>query len=241
VETAGLMTVGGLGVVMLLSLPELRRVPRLVRRDAHFAAWLVGALLIFTIYMRLPLEEGYLVAAVPFALLVMARLFRRPLLVAACVLIVAGGFVDLHTASENGWRSPTALLYLRPEKGRVLVDRELRAQRMRIVREARQYPLPASGVLTMGYYYPIMVELFHDELALRFREEFDPRVIGPLTDITEAVDARNNRTYVWLLTERQVRDYRRRGYNTWTMDYSSTEGLKVEQTLRPHLDRFGPR
>lgn len=240
VEAGSLLTLGGMTALTLISLPELRRVPALVRRDGHFAAWVVGALTIFAVFMRLPLEEGYLVAAVPFALLAMARVFRRPVLVAACAVIVAGGFVDVYTASDVGWKSPTAILHLRPEKGRVLVDRELRAQRMQIVREARAYPLPDNAVMTMGYYYPIMAELFHDELTLRFREEFDPRVIGPLTDITEAVDGRG-RAYVWLLTEGQVREYRARGDTTWTMDYDAKERLKVEQTVKPELDRFGPR
>lgn len=240
VEAGSLLTFGGLIVVGLLSLPHLRRIPRLVRRDPHLAVSLAAMLLVFSVFMRLPLEEAYLIPGVPFALLAMARLLRRPLLVAACALIVLGGFVDVYTASESGWRSPTALLQLRPEKGRVLVDRELRQQRVRVVEETRRYPLPCNAVLTMGYYYPMMVERFHDDLTLRFREPFDPRIIGPLTDITEVVDG-CNRSYVWLLNELQVRRYRRQGYTTWTMDYESGKGLVVEPTLRPELDYFGPR
>lgn len=240
VEAGSLLTLGGMTALTLRSLPEFRRIPALVRQDVHFAVWLVAALLIFSVFIRLPLEEGYLIAAMPFALLVVARLFRRPVLVAACAVIVAGGFVDMHTASRAGWSSPTAIFYLRPEKGRVLVDRELRAQRMRVVEEVRRYPLPDNAVLTMGYYYPIMVELFHKELTLRFREDFDPRVVGPLTDITEAVDSRN-RAYVWLLTEGQVRAYRGRGYTSWTMDYDRVRRLVVTETVSPLLDRFGPR
>jgi hypothetical protein len=240
VEAGSLLTFGGMTALTLVSLPRLLRVPRLVRQDGHFAAWLAAALMIFSVFMRLPLEEGYLISAVPFAMLAMARVFNRPVVVAACALIVAGGFVDVYTASDAGWKSPTAVLYLRPEKGRVLVDRDLRVQRMRVVEEARRYPLADNSVLTMGYYYPIMAELFHDELTLRFREEFDPRVVGPLTDLTEAVDA-NNRAYVWLLTEGQVRKYHKRGYTSWTMDYDSVDHLKVTETVRPALDRFGPR
>lgn len=240
VEAGGLLTLGSLSLLTLISLPQFRRLPELVRRDGYFAAHLVGALIIFSVFMRLPLEEGYLIAAIPFGLLVMARLFLRPVCIAACVLIVAAGFVDVYTASSAGWSSPTAILYLRPEKGRVLVDRALRQHRMTVVEEARRYPLPANSVLTMGYYYPIMVELFHDELTLRFREDFDPRVVGPLTDITEVVDA-EGRTYVWLLTEGQVRKYRARGFRTWTMDYDRVNKLTVTETLHPALDRFGPR
>lgn len=240
VEAGSLLTFGSLSLLTLISLPEFRRIPALVRRDGYFAAHVAGALMIFSVFMRLPLEEAYLIPAVPFALLAMARLFRLPVFIAACAVIVAGGFVDVYTASSAGWSSPTAILYVRPEKGRVFVDRALRQQRMTVVREARRYPLPENGVLTMGYYYPIMVELFHDELTLRYREEFDPRVVGPLTDITEVVDA-DGRTYVWLLTEGQVRKYRRRGYSSWTMDYDSVNKLKVTETVRPALDRFGPR
>ncbi len=240
VEAGSLLTTGGMAALTLLSLPRFRRLPGLIRRDGHFAAWLAAALLIFTMFMRLPLEEGYLIGAVPFALMAMARVFRRSLVIAACAVIVAGGFVDVYTASEAGWGSPTAILYLRPERGRVLVDRELRAQRMRVVTEARRYPLPDNSVLTMGYYYPIMAELFHHELALRFREDFDPRIVGPLTDITEAMDSRN-RAYVWLLNEGQVRRYRRQGFTSWTMDYSGKDGLLIEETVKPSLDRFGPR
>ncbi len=240
VEAGSLLTSGGLALIALLSLPQLRRLPRLIRRDGHFAAWLAAVLVITAVFVRLPLEEAYLIPAVPFAYLVMARLLRRPALVAACAVIVAGGFVDVYTAHPVGWSDPRAIWYLRPEQGRVLVDRELRVQRMRIMEEVRRYPLPDHAVITLGYYYPIFAELFHDRVTLRFREEWNPRVVGPLTDITEAVDDRN-RAYVWLLTEGQVRVYRKRGYTTWTMDYDSKQGLKVEETLNPALDRFGPR
>jgi hypothetical protein len=240
VEAGSLLTSGGLALIALLSLPELRRLPRLVRRDGHFAAWLAAVLVVTAVFVRLPLEEAYLIPAVPFAYLAMARLLRRPALVAACAVILAGGFVGIYTAHPVGWSDPRAIFYLRPEKGRVLIDRELRVQRMRIMAEVRRYPLPDNAVITLGYYYPIFAELFHNEVTLRFREEWDPRVVGPLTDITEAVDDRN-RAYVWLLTEGQVRVYRKRGFTTWTMDYDSAHGLIVEETLKPALDRFGPR
>lgn len=241
VEAGSLLTSGGLALIALLSLPELpRRAGALIRRDGHFAAWLAAVLVVSAVFVRLPLEEAYLIPAVPFAYLAMARLLRRPALVAACAVIVAGGFVDVYTAHPVGWSDPRAILNLRPEKGRVLIDRELRVQRMRIMEEVRRYPLPNNAVITLGYYYPIFAELFHDQVTLRFREEWDPRVVGPLTDITEAVDD-HNRAYVWLLTAGQVRVYRKRGFTTWTMDYDSTHGLIVEETLKPALDRFGPR
>ncbi len=240
VEALGLMPAVTLGILLLLSLPRLRLVPGWVRRDGHFAAQLAATLMIAAVFVRLPLEEGYLIPAAPFALLVVARLFRRPLLVTACVVVVLGAFLDIHTASSEGWRSPAALLYLRPEKGRVLVDRALRQQRMQVADETWTSALPDNAVVTMGYYYPIFAEMYHDRTELRFREDFDPRVIGPLTDITEAVDQRN-RVFVWLLTEGQVREYRRRGYRTFTMDYRSTERLTLEETLNPALERYGPR
>jgi hypothetical protein len=240
VDAFSFLTMVGLAVTTVLSLPELRRLPLLVRRDVHLAGWLTAMLIVFAVFLRLPHEAAYLVPAVPFVLLAMARILRRPLLVVACAVIVAGGFVDVSTAAAAGWTSPAAVLHLRLEPGRVVVDRELRVQRMDIVREARAYPLPDHAVLTMGSDYPVMAELFHDELTLRFREAWDPRVIGPLTDITEAVDDRG-RTYVWLLTEGQVRRYRKRGLTSWTMDYDSRHGLLVEETLRPERDRFGPR
>ena len=240
VEAGSLLTSGGLALIALLSLPQLPRLPRLIRRDGHFAAWLAAVLVVAAVFVRLPLEEAYLIPAVPFAYLAMARLLRRPALLAACAVIVAGGFIGVYTAHPVGWSDPRAIFYLRPEKGRVLIDRDLRVQRMRIMEEVRRYPLPDHAVITLGYYYPIFAELFHDQVTLRFREEWDPRVVGPLTDITEAVDDRG-RAYVWLLTEGQVRVYRKRGYTTWTMDYDSKQGLKVEETLNPALDRFGPR
>ena len=242
VEAAGLMAFGVLALVALLSLPRLRRLPAMTRRDPQFATWLVAVLLIAAAFFRLPLEEAYFILLVPFLYLMLARWLWRPLFVLACAGIVTGGVLDLHTDAPNGWKSPLAVLYLRPDRGRLIVDWELRRQRMQIVREAHDTELfpRRDSVLTMGYYFPIMAELYHDEFTLRFREEFDPRIIGPLTDITEAVDA-NNRVYVWLLNEGQVRRYRYDGYSTWTMNYDGKEGLQVEMTLNPAYDRFGPR
>ncbi|MGH2588414.1 MAG: hypothetical protein ACRDJE_26130, partial [Dehalococcoidia bacterium] len=163
VEAFGLATMLGFIAVALLSWRRFLRLPFLLRRDVHLAFAVLAILLVGMSFMRLPLEEAYLTPIVPFLLIGSARLLSRPALVAVCLLLVAGGLVDFHTTSEQGWTQPVAALTgIRPQPGRVLVDHELRQHRMKVAKGMRELDLPPNSVVTAGFYYPIFLAEYYD-------------------------------------------------------------------------------
>ena len=241
VEAFGLVPMAGLLVVALLSWRRFVRLPSLVRRDVHLAVAVLAVLLVGMSFLRLPLEEAYLTPAVPFLLIGAARLLSRPALVAVCLLIVAGGLVDFHTTSQEGWRAPAqALVKVRPQPGRVLVDRELREHRLKVVRGMRTLDLPPDSVVTAGFYYPIFLAEYYDDLTLTLPKGFRRGLIGPLTDLSEARDERGV-TYIWLMAPGDARRYRERGYRTFTMDLDGSDVLVTFENYLPQHERFAVR
>ena len=237
-QSIGLAPLVVVVVALACSWPRLRRLPRLLRTDAQVNAWTMVVLLTLFIYLRLPLQTYYLMPAAPFALLLFARLLRPRLLLVVCVALVLGGFIDFYTTSASGWRSPSALLHLRPQRGLVLQDYSLRRDRLTLVRRLRQVQLPEHSVITTGFYFPMVAELYHSQLRLTLPEGYLFQV-GPLTDNARAVDRRDV-VYVWLLTQGDARDLIRQGYAIYTLDFSrATQRPIASRIYLPENERFG--
>jgi hypothetical protein len=241
VEAFGLTTAIGLTVVALLSWRRLVELPGRLRRDVHLAVAVLAVLLIFMSFMRLPLEEAYLTPALPFALIAVARLLRRPAVIAVCLLVLMGGLLDFHSLSERGWRDPLAAVAgIRPVDGRVLVDYDLRRHRLKVAEQMRTLDLPEGSVVTAGFYYPVFLAQYPNELELRLPKGFRRELIGPLTDLSEARDPRGV-TYVWLMRPGDARKYREQGYRTFTMDLDGKDVLVTFETYLPEHERFAVR
>ncbi|MGI8554465.1 MAG: hypothetical protein ACR2PL_27300, partial [Dehalococcoidia bacterium] len=236
--TIGLMPLAVLITSLLLSWRRLLQVPRLMRADPQANLWAMVVLLTLFIYARLPLQTYYLMPAAPFALLLLARLLRPRLLAFTCLALLLGGFVDVYTTSPSGWRTPLALLGLRPTAGLVLQDYRLRADRLTLVRRLRTIDLPEHSVVTTGFYFPMVAELYHDQLRLDLPEGYLFQV-GPLTDNARATDGRDI-MYVWLLTQGDARDLIRQGYRIYTLDFSrQTRRPVLSEIYLPQNERFG--
>jgi hypothetical protein len=174
-------------------------------------------------------------------LLGVARLFSQRAVAAFCLLLVMGGLLDFHTGSEEGWSRPAAaLVSIRPQPGRVLIDRELRIQRLKIARGMRNLELPPNSVITAGFYYPIVVAEYPEDFTVTLPEGFRKKLIGPLADGSEA---RNDRDiiFVWLMKPADARRYRFLGYRTFTMDLDGSDVLVTFETYLPEHERFGVR
>lgn len=241
VEAFGLATMLGFIVIGLLSWRRFLRLPDLIRRDVHVAFALLAILLVFMSFFRLPLEEAYLTPMLPFLILIIARLFARPAVLAFCALLVIGGLVDFHTRSERGWTQPVAAIAaIRPQPGRVIVDYELRHHRLKVAKGMRALDLPPNSVVTAGFYYPIFVAQYRDELELTMPEGVRRDLIGPLSDLSEARDARGV-VYIWLMSPGDARRYRAAGYRTYTMDLDGSDVLVTYENYLPQHERFGVR
>jgi hypothetical protein len=240
------LTEGSIGLLPLLVLivclcyswREIRRLPRLLQTEPNAAAWAMIALLALFVFVRLPLQTYYLMPGVPFALLLLARIVRPPALVAICLALVLGGFVDIYTTSPAGWRSPAAIAHIRPTPGLVLLDYRLRADRLALVTQVRDLSLPQHSVLTAGFYFPMVAELFHNQLQLALPDGY-LRQVGPLTDNARASDDRDI-VYVWLLTQGDARRLISDGYQVYSLDFSREAGRPAAvRVYTPENERFG--
>jgi hypothetical protein len=241
VEAFGFVTALGFVVIALLSWRRFLRLPFLLRRDVHLAVAVLAVLLVFMSFMRLPLEEAYLTPMVPFLLIGAARFLSRPALVAFCALLLMGGLLDIHTRSQQGWTDPvSAAVNLRPQPGRVLVDYELRHHRLKVVEGMRVMDLPPNSVITAGFYYPIFVAQYRDELEVTLPKGFRRSLIGPLTDLSEARDERGV-VYIWLMAAGDARRYRENGYRTFTMSLDDKDVLQPYELYLPEHERFAVR
>lgn len=236
--SVGLMPLLVLAACLALSWRELRRLPAILRQEAFPAAWALIAALTLLVFARLPLQTYYLMPAAPFALLLLARVVRPGLVAAICVALLLGGFVDIYTTSSGGWRSPSAITHIRPTAGLVLLDYRLRSDRLSLVSQVRDLPLPQHSVLTAGFYFPMVAELYHDQLQLTLPDGY-LRQVGPLTDNARASDS-NDVVYLWLLPPGDARRLLRNGYRIYTLDFSRSTGKPVALPIyRLEDERFG--
>src|SRR5207237_1075706 len=160
------------------------------------------------------------------------------MLVAVCVALLLGGFLDIYTASPSGWRSPAALLHVRPSAGLVIRDYQLRRDRLALVRQVVDLPLPSHSLLTAGFSFPVVMELHRQQLHLTLPDGY-LRQIGPLTDNARGSDERD-RVYVWLLPQGEARRFQLEGYELYTLDFSREHGRPAEVRIyRPENQRFG--
>jgi len=236
--SVGLFPLVVLAVALALSWRTLRNLPALLRSDAHMAAWALMVLLALFVFVRLPLQTYYLMPAAPFAILLLQRLLRPVLLPIACLALLAGGFIDVYTTAGGGWRSSSAFTHVRPTAGLVLQDYALRKQRFELVRGVPSLNLPAHSVLTAGFYFPAVAELYHSQLALTLPDGYLTQ-IGPLTDNARAEDDRNV-TYVWLLPQGEARSFLLDNYTLYSLDFSrETSSPTATRIYQSQNERFG--
>lgn len=224
-QTIGVAPLAVLTALLAASWRELRRLPELVRIDPQINAWALIILLTMFIYIRLPLQTYYLIPAAPFALLLLARLLKPHLLTIACAALLLGGFVDVYTASPSGWRSPEALLSIRPTAGLVLQDYRLRSDRMALVRQFDHLGVPEHSVVAAGFYFPMVAELFHEQMRLVLPDGYLQQ-IGPLTD-NARLYADRDVVFVWLLNKGPAEDLASQGYHFYSLDFSRDERRPV--------------
>jgi hypothetical protein len=236
--SVGLLPLLVLGACLALSWRELRRLPTILSVEPQAAAWAMVTLLALFVFVRLPLQTYYLMPAAPFALLLLTRIVRKPLLVVVCLSLLLGGLLDIYTVSSAGWRSPAALLGIRPTPGLILQEYQLRQQRLSLVQSVPSLNLPPGSVLTAGFYFPMVAEMFHKDLRLSLPDGYLDQ-IGPLTDTAQAT-ASNDVTYVWLLSEGDARGFLLQGRQIYTLDFARETNKPMDVRIyQTDTERFG--
>jgi hypothetical protein len=225
--------IGGLGVLIgaAVSLPRLARLPGDLRRDVQVATWLAIIAIYFVSFFRLPHEIAYLIPVFPFGLLLMGRYFHRLALIGAVVAIIAAGFVDVTTPSDElslaSFRNATI------GKGLVLSNAETMTAQHDFVNEIMRSQVPGHSVVMSGFVFPQLAVRQRDQLQSRILQR-DYAAISMLSDRGEAVDERRDVRYVWLLTYEAFQHLRAQGYSFFLVP-DAAGGTEALYDYRPQL------
>jgi hypothetical protein len=193
-------SVGLIGAVAVLagaaiSLPRLVRLPVDFVRDKHVTVWLLAIAATLVVFLRLPHESAFLIPMYPFAFLVMARYFRRGVLIAAVAAILVAGFVDVRTRGAD--LDATALRHPRIGQGLVLANRSTMQAQVAYAHDIAKQQVPDHSVVLLGRMYPYFAVLNRDRLTLDILDK-DTSSLSQLSDKGKAVDAQHNIIYVQL-------------------------------------------
>jgi hypothetical protein len=200
-----LAVLGGLAV----SLPRLKTLPKDVLHDSHLLLWVAMAALFFLSFSRLPHEVAYLIPIFPFGFFIMARYFRRPVMVAVALLIVAAGFIDITSPGDLVNRE--TFTHAQIGAGMMLSDIDTLKNERSFSDDLTAVDIPPHSVVFTGFIYPEFAMRNKDRLDLGIIER-DRRAISMLTDRGEAIDKEKDVIYVWLLKYDKFEELRQEGY-----------------------------
>lgn len=205
--------IGALAVLagLALSLPRLTRLPRDILADSHVALWVAVPLLVFVSFARLPHEVAYLIPLFPFGFFLMARYFRRPVLVVVAVLIVLAGFVDITSPGDEAVTRET-FSSAQIGAGMMLSDLDTLKSQRAYANDLAAVDVPPHSVVFTGSIYPQFAMRNKDRLEVGILER-DYGAISMLTDRGEAVDREKDIRYVWLLKYDAFETLQEQGYS----------------------------
>ena len=64
--------------------------------NRHVVAWILAIFLYLVLFVRFPLESGYLIPIVPFVILLLVRFLERRLLIFACISITLSSCININ-------------------------------------------------------------------------------------------------------------------------------------------------
>lgn len=193
-------------------------------------AWWSGLALFLVAYLRLPVKAFYLIPAIPFTLLLLARALSRRAFVAVCVAIIASPWI-LKVVQEDRIEGPPPARGVVPlrvlgrpyildlARGPVITDRIRRVRRTDYVDAAleRARGLDRPGVVVCWDWLP------------EIRVRLGGKQAGPVR-------------FTYLLTEAELRDLEGRGIAVYSLAGAEWENERVhgfrlgERGVRPLLE-----
>lgn len=100
--------------VVALSWRRLLTLPHLIRSDPHVLMWILTVLIYALIFLRLPVDAGYLIPIYPFAFLLIARVLARWALATIVIAVLLSGVVDLTIQGIHNFSPAIAAREVRP-------------------------------------------------------------------------------------------------------------------------------
>lgn len=100
IQMVGQRALGVVGALVTLGVlaanwRRLLSLPRLLRSDPHVLVWVLTILIYTVLFLRLPVDAGYLIPIYPFAFLLLARVLSQWALPVIVVATLLSGVIDL--------------------------------------------------------------------------------------------------------------------------------------------------
>jgi len=211
----GLGVIGALVALAVLALSwrRLLTLPRLLRTDPHVLLWLLTVVIYALIFLRLPVDAGYLIPIYPFAFLLVARVLARWALPVIVVATLLSSVVDLDIQRIHNFDPAIAAREVRPS-WRVATlwnDARARTRWQRFAERIGETPVPPhSVILTLGA-FPNVAVLNWDRLRYEIIDR-DLDAVSMLSDNGALWDDDNDVVYLAVSEPRILDRLRAEGY-----------------------------
>jgi hypothetical protein len=169
--------------VLVLSWRRLPALPRLLRSDPHVLVWTLTVVVYALIFLRLPVDAGYLIPIYPFAFLLVARVLARWALPAIVIAALVSGVIDLTIQNIHNFDPSIAAREVRPswKEANLWHDYRTRTRWRAYAERIGDADLPRrSVVLTLGAFPNVAVVNWD-----RFRYEIVARDLGAVSMISD--------------------------------------------------------
>ena len=198
--------------------PALTSIPP-AQGSGDVAAWLTAIGIYAVAFVRLPVEAGYLIPAVPFVILLVGRLTRRPVFVLVCVALLVSPFVSI---TRTGIAA-----------GPVLLDRESRLARMGFVDRvlAAGNALPGRNLVVVGGWLPQVQETLLSRAGKGFRVTVTYPTLSPEPSwgnpSATVWQAGHMTRYVLRVDDAQLSGYLDRGFHIYHLPGQTGQTLRA--------------
>jgi hypothetical protein len=180
IRSIGQYSIGALGaiatlVALALSWRGLITFPAMLKRDVHVRIWSLAVLLYVVLFLRLPIDLGYLIPIYPFGYLLLSRVVRPALLTVAVALILISGVLDLDISGMHNFNLRTIAETARPCRSCAELFHDLHVRRLYVnyANELANTSVPEHSVVLTGAIFPDFAVLswqrFHFEIFDRYR------------------------------------------------------------------------
>ncbi|MGH2602101.1 MAG: hypothetical protein ACRDJ9_22280, partial [Dehalococcoidia bacterium] len=200
-------------VVLARSWRRLLALPRLLRTDPHLLLWLLTVVIYALIFLRLPVDAGYLIPIYPFAFLLVARVLARWALPVIVVATLLSGVVDLDIQRIHNFDPAIAAREVRPSWRAATLwnDARTRTRWQRFAERIGETPVPPhSAVLTLGA-FPDVAGLNWNRLRYEIIDR-DLDAVSMLSDKGALWDDDNDVVYLAVSEPRILDRLRAQGY-----------------------------
>jgi hypothetical protein len=202
IRSIGQYSIGAFGaiatlVALALSWRRLLKLPEMVRRDVHVRVWLAAVILYTLLFLRLPIDLGYLIPIYPFGYLLLSRVVRPYLVAAVVAVILLSGMVDLDISAMHNFNMLTFARTARPCRSCAELFHDLHTRRLytNYATELGETALPPHTAVLTGAVFPDFAVINWSRFRYEIVDRYSPS-ISMLSDDGSMRDDANDVIYL---------------------------------------------